>query len=118
MKKLRANIGFLAAFEGSLALFLIVSCGPMKPAKNSAQGIQETGGIKISDAGSTVQMSLWARGPVQASNFATPTVNALDNLDTLDRDSVSLFNLNDPNGTLNGANVSIAYREDDLTSPS
>lgn len=59
-------------------------------------------------------LSLWSRSPVQAAGYMA---TATDNLETLNRQSVALYDLNNLSGNLMGSNVNVYYKPEEMTSP-
>ena len=59
-------------------------------------------------------LSLWSRSPVQAAGYMA---KAIDNLESLSRQSVALYDLNNLSGNLMGSNVNVYYKPEEMTSP-
>jgi hypothetical protein len=62
----------------------------------------------------TNTLGLWSRSPVQSAGYL---VDAGDNLEILNRQSVVLYDLLSSNGNLNGSTVNVYYSPNDKNSP-
>ncbi len=62
----------------------------------------------------TNTLGLWSRSPVQSAGYM---IDAGDNLEILNRQSVPLYDLLSSNGNLNGSTVNVYYSTDDKNSP-
>lgn len=59
-------------------------------------------------------LALWGRSPIQAAGYK---VTAKDNLESLSRQNVVLYNLNSSTGNLSGSTVNVYYNSNEMTSP-
>ncbi|MEZ4814698.1 MAG: hypothetical protein R3A80_05765 [Bdellovibrionota bacterium] len=92
-----------------IALVFFTAC-TVQPVKSARSSIESTIPANSDTAsGATAQLGLWSRGPQQTVDPDDYTLDSTDALNSLSRNTVSLYDLNSSTGLLKGPNLEVFY---------